>query len=92
MYRHLTTCEPPRPSLGKRVDLTDYKDVTQLDCVPQTSSLTDKVTDTPSTSNPSTQAVTVTEPTPTISTPNPFVSSQTNIDSSAIQGESHATF
>uniref|UniRef100_A0A3P8WKI3 Calcineurin binding protein 1 n=1 Tax=Cynoglossus semilaevis TaxID=244447 RepID=A0A3P8WKI3_CYNSE len=26
MYRHLTTCEPPRPSLGRRVDLSDYSD------------------------------------------------------------------
>ncbi|KAG8455870.1 hypothetical protein GDO86_001891 [Hymenochirus boettgeri] len=27
MYCHLTTCEPPRPSLGKRIDLTEYKDL-----------------------------------------------------------------
>ncbi|XP_058512472.1 calcineurin-binding protein cabin-1 isoform X1 [Ochotona princeps] len=26
MYNHLTTCEPPRPSLGKRIDLSDYQD------------------------------------------------------------------
>ncbi|XP_057600763.1 calcineurin-binding protein cabin-1 isoform X3 [Hippopotamus amphibius kiboko] len=25
-YHHLTTCEPPRPSLGKRIDLSDYQD------------------------------------------------------------------
>ena len=29
MYNHLTTCEPPRPSLGKRIDLSDYQDPTQ---------------------------------------------------------------
>lgn len=29
MYNHLTTCEPPRPSLGKRVDLSDYQDLSQ---------------------------------------------------------------
>lgn len=29
MYNHLTTCEPPRPSLGKRVDLSDYQDPSQ---------------------------------------------------------------
>ncbi|XP_058137722.1 calcineurin-binding protein cabin-1 isoform X2 [Dasypus novemcinctus] len=29
MYHHLTTCEPPRPSLGKRIDLSDYQDPTQ---------------------------------------------------------------
>ncbi|XP_007955587.1 calcineurin-binding protein cabin-1, partial [Orycteropus afer afer] len=28
MYTHLTTCEPPRPSLGKRIDLSDYQDAT----------------------------------------------------------------
>ncbi|XP_077806450.1 calcineurin-binding protein cabin-1 isoform X13 [Macaca mulatta] len=29
MYNHLTTCEPPRPSLGKRIDLSDYQDPSQ---------------------------------------------------------------
>ncbi|XP_054546486.1 calcineurin-binding protein cabin-1 isoform X2 [Talpa occidentalis] len=29
MYNHLTTCEPPRPSLGKRIDLSDYQDINQ---------------------------------------------------------------
>nr|XP_037851338.1 calcineurin-binding protein cabin-1 isoform X4 [Chlorocebus sabaeus] len=29
MYNHLTTCEPPRPSLGKRIDLSDYQDPNQ---------------------------------------------------------------
>ncbi|XP_069817249.1 calcineurin-binding protein cabin-1 isoform X3 [Dendropsophus ebraccatus] len=88
MYHHLTTCEPPRPSLGKRVDLTDYKDVTQLDHIPQISPPPNKVKETPSTSTPSTLAVVLTEPTPTISTTNPFVSSQTNTDSSAAQDQS----
>ncbi|XP_075688174.1 calcineurin-binding protein cabin-1 isoform X2 [Rhinoderma darwinii] len=88
MYRHLTTCEPPRPSLGKRVDLTDYKDITQLDPVPQTSSLTEKVIDPPSTPTPSTPTVLVTEPTLTICTTNPVVSSQINNDCSAAQDQS----
>ncbi|XP_048819840.1 calcineurin-binding protein cabin-1 isoform X5 [Lagopus muta] len=26
MYHHLTTCDPPRPSLGKRIDLSEYRD------------------------------------------------------------------
>ncbi|XP_047417574.1 calcineurin-binding protein cabin-1 isoform X1 [Sciurus carolinensis] len=30
MYNHLTTCEPPRPSLGKRIDLSDYQDPSLL--------------------------------------------------------------
>lgn len=29
MYNHLTTCEPPRPSLGRRIDLSDYQDPSQ---------------------------------------------------------------
>lgn len=29
MYNHLTTCEPPRPSLGKKIDLSDYQDPSQ---------------------------------------------------------------
>nr|XP_036849105.1 calcineurin-binding protein cabin-1 isoform X2 [Manis javanica] len=29
MYNHLTSCEPLRPSLGKRIDLSDYKDPSQ---------------------------------------------------------------
>lgn len=29
MCNHLTSCEPLRPSLGKRIDLSDYKDPSQ---------------------------------------------------------------
>ncbi|XP_032085830.1 calcineurin-binding protein cabin-1 isoform X5 [Thamnophis elegans] len=28
-YLHLTTCEPPRPSLGKQIDLLEYQDLDQ---------------------------------------------------------------
>uniref|UniRef100_A0A8C3W1J3 Calcineurin binding protein 1 n=1 Tax=Catagonus wagneri TaxID=51154 RepID=A0A8C3W1J3_9CETA len=28
-YNHFSTCEPPRPSLGKRIDLSDYQDPSQ---------------------------------------------------------------
>ncbi|XP_064337098.1 calcineurin-binding protein cabin-1 isoform X1 [Camelus dromedarius] len=28
-YNHLTTCDPPRPSLGRRIDLSDYQDPSQ---------------------------------------------------------------
>ncbi|KAB0370162.1 hypothetical protein FD755_018124 [Muntiacus reevesi] len=34
-YRHLTTCEPPRPSLGKRIDLSDYQDPGQRPASPE---------------------------------------------------------
>uniref|UniRef100_H0VHW7 Calcineurin-binding protein cabin-1 n=1 Tax=Cavia porcellus TaxID=10141 RepID=H0VHW7_CAVPO len=30
MYNHLTTCETPRPSLGKRIDLSEYQDPNHL--------------------------------------------------------------
>ncbi|KAK7933908.1 hypothetical protein WMY93_004804 [Mugilogobius chulae] len=35
MYKHLTTCEPPRPSLGRRIDLSEYRDPNFLDNLPQ---------------------------------------------------------
>lgn len=38
MYRHQTTCEPPRPSLGRRIDLSEYRDPSCLQNLPQPSS------------------------------------------------------
>lgn len=38
MYRHQTTCEPPRPSLGRRIDLSEYRDPNFLQNLPQPSS------------------------------------------------------
>lgn len=38
MYRHQTTCEPPRPSLGQRIDLSMYRDPNFLQNLPQPSS------------------------------------------------------
>uniref|UniRef100_A0A7N6BE00 Calcineurin-binding protein cabin-1 n=1 Tax=Anabas testudineus TaxID=64144 RepID=A0A7N6BE00_ANATE len=38
MYRHQTTCEPPRPSLGRRIDLSEYRDPHFLQNLPQPSS------------------------------------------------------
>ncbi|XP_035513588.1 calcineurin-binding protein cabin-1 isoform X4 [Morone saxatilis] len=38
MYRHQTTCEPPRPSLGRRIDLSEYRDPNCLQNLPQPSS------------------------------------------------------
>ncbi|KAM8886417.1 calcineurin-binding protein cabin-1 isoform 3-T3 [Spinachia spinachia] len=35
MYRHQTTCEPPRPSLGRRIDLSEYRDRNFLQNLPQ---------------------------------------------------------
>lgn len=38
MYKHQTTCEPPRPSLGRRIDLSEYCDPILLQNIPQPSS------------------------------------------------------
>ncbi|XP_077631332.1 calcineurin-binding protein cabin-1 isoform X2 [Crocuta crocuta] len=59
MYNHLTTCEPLRPRLGKRIDLSDYQDPSQ----PLVSSLVvapvSVIQPSPVTANP---AVTMAEP------------------------------
>uniref|UniRef100_A0A7N5ZTW0 Calcineurin-binding protein cabin-1 n=1 Tax=Anabas testudineus TaxID=64144 RepID=A0A7N5ZTW0_ANATE len=39
MYRHQTTCEPPRPSLGRRIDLSEYRDPHFLQNLPQPSTV-----------------------------------------------------
>uniref|UniRef100_A0A3Q3L5W9 Calcineurin-binding protein cabin-1 n=1 Tax=Mastacembelus armatus TaxID=205130 RepID=A0A3Q3L5W9_9TELE len=38
MYKHQTTGEPPRPSLGHRIDLSEYRDPNFLQNLPQPSS------------------------------------------------------
>ncbi|XP_067083955.1 calcineurin-binding protein cabin-1 [Osmerus mordax] len=38
MYRHQTTCEAPRPSLGRRIDLSEYQDPNCLQGIPQPAS------------------------------------------------------
>ncbi|CAL9708600.1 unnamed protein product [Knipowitschia caucasica] len=35
MYRHQTTCETPRPSLGRRIDLSEYREPNFLENLPQ---------------------------------------------------------
>ncbi|XP_075071745.1 calcineurin-binding protein cabin-1 isoform X2 [Mixophyes fleayi] len=89
MYRHQTTCEPPRPSLGKRIDLSDYKDPEHLLLVSHTSSSpTNKTSDTPSSSTPPTPSVSVTEPFPALSSASPIVTSLNITDSSTPQDPS----
>ncbi|CAB1321916.1 unnamed protein product [Coregonus sp. 'balchen'] len=34
MYRHQTNCEPPRPSLGHRINLSQYRDPNCLQALP----------------------------------------------------------
>ncbi|XP_053326414.1 calcineurin-binding protein cabin-1 isoform X2 [Spea bombifrons] len=84
MYRHLTTCEPPRPSLGKRIDLTDYREPTELLQMLPASSPANPNTETPILSTPTTPVVSVVDPPPTFPSVNTSVSSSGILDSSAM--------
>uniref|UniRef100_A0A8D3E828 Calcineurin-binding protein cabin-1 n=1 Tax=Scophthalmus maximus TaxID=52904 RepID=A0A8D3E828_SCOMX len=53
MYRHQTTCEPPRPSLGRKIDLSEYSDPNFLQNLPQPSSPVSVVQTTVLSSSPS---------------------------------------
>ncbi|KAM4708678.1 calcineurin-binding protein cabin-1 [Discoglossus pictus] len=88
MYRHLTTCEPPRPSLGKRIDLSDYKDITPFLNPQPTSSVVNSSMDISTISTPSTPAVPVIESAITVTPVLPPVSTHnTTIDSSTVQAD-----
>ncbi|XP_063272537.1 calcineurin-binding protein cabin-1 isoform X5 [Prinia subflava] len=86
MYQHLTTCDPPRPSLGKRIDLSDYRDPVQHVMLSPTSAPISVIQPTPVSTNP---VVTVPEPvlpyTPT--TPNFPSHCQTSLEPGAAVGE-----
>ncbi|CAH2295452.1 calcineurin-binding cabin-1 isoform X2 [Pelobates cultripes] len=84
MYIHQTTCEPPRPSLGKRIDLTDYKDPTDLFQMLPESSPTSITTDTPMMSAPTTPVVLMTDQPPTFPTVTPNMSSHNILDATAM--------
>ncbi|KAM8960713.1 calcineurin-binding protein cabin-1 [Pelodytes ibericus] len=83
MYHHQTTCEPPRPSLGKRIDLMDYKDPTELLQMPLDSSPPNITPDTPMISAPSTPVVSI-EQLPAFPPVTPTVSSHSVLDSSVM--------
>ncbi|KAM7391669.1 hypothetical protein PAMP_022338 [Pampus punctatissimus] len=53
MYKHQTTCEPPRPSLGHRIDLSEYRDPNFLQNLPRPSSPVNTVQTTVLSSSPS---------------------------------------
>ncbi|XP_069071255.1 calcineurin-binding protein cabin-1 isoform X3 [Pleurodeles waltl] len=81
MYRHQTTCEPPRPSLGKQIDLSEYKEPAQHLILPPTSTPVSVIQANPISTEP---VVTVMEPVkalppviPAVSTPS-LVSSTTS--------------
>ncbi|XP_063029019.1 calcineurin-binding protein cabin-1 isoform X5 [Melospiza melodia melodia] len=86
MYQHLTTCDPPRPSLGKRIDLSEYRDPVQHLMLSPTSTPVSVIQATPVSTNP---VVTVPDPvlpyTPT--TPNFPSHSQSSLEPGAAVGE-----
>ncbi|CAK6950387.1 calcineurin-binding protein cabin-1 isoform X1 [Scomber scombrus] len=65
MYKHQTTCEPPRPSLGRRINLSEYRDPNCLQNLPQPSSPVSTVQPTVLSSSPSSSLppTALTEPT-----------------------------
>ncbi|XP_018421411.1 PREDICTED: calcineurin-binding protein cabin-1 [Nanorana parkeri] len=91
MYRHLTTCKPPRPSLGKKVDLSDYKDALQPPPVLQTSSPISKSTDAPSISTPTTPTITVPEPVSSLFSTTPSLPPQNINDPCNAQADQSAS-
>ncbi|XP_059683894.1 calcineurin-binding protein cabin-1 [Gavia stellata] len=86
MYHHLTTCDPPRPSLGKRIDLSEYRDPVQHLILSTTSTPVSVIQPTPVSTNP---VATMPDPvlpyTPT--TPNFPSHSQNSLEPGAIVGE-----
>lgn len=66
MYRHQTTCEPPRPSLGRRIDLSEYRDPNFLQNLPQPSSPVSVGQTTVLSSSPSSSLPPVTLPEPAV--------------------------
>ncbi|XP_074410703.1 calcineurin-binding protein cabin-1 isoform X6 [Zonotrichia albicollis] len=86
MYQHLTTCDPPRPSLGKRIDLSEYRDPVQHLMLSPTSAPVSVIQPTPV----STSAV-VTVPDPVLpytpTTPNFPSHSQSSLEPGAAVGD-----
>ncbi|NXF87047.1 CABIN protein, partial [Eubucco bourcierii] len=86
MYHYLTTCDPPRPSLGRRIDLSEYRDPVQHLMLSPTSTPVSVIQPTPASTNP---VVTVPDPvlpyTPT--TPNFPSHSQNSLEPGATVGD-----
>uniref|UniRef100_A0A3Q1G2B5 Calcineurin-binding protein cabin-1 n=1 Tax=Acanthochromis polyacanthus TaxID=80966 RepID=A0A3Q1G2B5_9TELE len=84
MYRHQTTCEPPRPSLGRRIDLSEYQDPNFLQNLPQPSSPVSMGQTTVLSSSPSSSLPPVTFPEPAVlpqcSTQPQITPSQTTVE------------
>ncbi|KAM8797734.1 calcineurin-binding protein cabin-1 [Eudromia elegans] len=73
MYHHLTTCDPPRPSLGKRIDLSEYRDPVQQLILSPTSAPVSVIQPTPVNTNP---VVTMPDPVLTYTPVTPSLPSQ----------------
>eukprot|EP00064_Thunnus_orientalis_P009324 superscaffoldBa00001176_g9347 len=84
MYKHQTTCEPPRPSLGHRIDLSEYSDPNFPQNLPQPSSPVSTVQTTVLSSSPSSSLppTALTEPTvlPQPSTQPQITTSQATVE------------
>uniref|UniRef100_A0A8C6ZEP1 Calcineurin-binding protein cabin-1 n=1 Tax=Nothoprocta perdicaria TaxID=30464 RepID=A0A8C6ZEP1_NOTPE len=89
MYHHLTTCDPPRPSLGKRIDLSEYRDPVQQLILSPTSAPVSVIQPTPVNTNP-----VVTMPDPVLNytpvTPNFPSQNQNLLESGATVGDTSA--
>ncbi|KAM9858179.1 calcineurin-binding protein cabin-1 [Aulostomus maculatus] len=66
MYRYQTSCEQPRLSLGRRIDLSEYRDPNFLQNLPQPSSPVSTVQTTALSSSPSSSLPPTTLPEPTV--------------------------
>ncbi|XP_075424588.1 calcineurin-binding protein cabin-1 isoform X2 [Ascaphus truei] len=87
MYRHLTTCEPPRPSLGKRIDLAEYRDPAQLCPLPPASTPISIAPETPIIPTPPTPVLPAVELPPALPPVTPTVFSHSILEASAPQAD-----
>ncbi|XP_041793310.1 calcineurin-binding protein cabin-1 isoform X5 [Chelmon rostratus] len=84
MYRHQTTCEPPRPSLGRRIDLSEYRDPNFLQNLPQPSSPVSMGQTTVLSSSPSSSLPPVALPEPAV-LPQPGTQPQTTPSQTTVE-------
>ncbi|XP_034025725.1 calcineurin-binding protein cabin-1 isoform X2 [Thalassophryne amazonica] len=84
MYRHQTTCEPPRPSLGHRIDLSEYSDPSFYQNLPQPSSPVGTVQTAVLSSSPSSSLPPVAFPEPTV-LPQPGCQTQVPLSQTTVE-------
>ncbi|KAJ6659060.1 hypothetical protein lerEdw1_019363 [Lerista edwardsae] len=86
-YQHLTTCEPPRPSLGKRIDLLEYRDLEQPLPAPASSAPVSLIPPTPVSASP---VIAVAEPLPPYAPVAPSFPSPTVLEAGNPAGDASA--